>query len=54
MIIPTVISQIILVIYNLADTWFVGLRGNAAMIAAISVCLTVYTMLTAISRWRHR
>lgn len=25
MVIPTIISQIITVIYNLADTWYVGL-----------------------------
>lgn len=49
MIIPTIISQIITVIYNLADTWYVGLTGNGAAVAAISLCLPVYNMMTAIA-----
>lgn len=49
MIIPTIISQIITVIYNLADTWYVGLTGNAAAVAAISLCLPVYNIMTAIA-----
>jgi len=48
MAIPTVISQVITVIYNLADTWYVGLTGNAATVAAISLCLPVYCIMTAI------
>ena len=47
MIIPTIISQIITVIYNLADTWFVGLTNNASAVAAISLCLPVYNIVTA-------
>lgn len=49
MVIPTVISQIITVIYNLADTWYVGLTGSAAAVAAISLCLPVYNIMTAIA-----
>ena len=41
MVIPTIISQIITVVYNLADTWFVGLTNDAAAVAAISLCLPV-------------
>lgn len=49
MVIPTIISQVITVIYNLADTWYVGLTGNAAAVAAISLCLPVYNIMTAIA-----
>lgn len=49
MMIPTIISQIITVIYNLADTWYVGLMGNVAAVAAISLCLPVYNIMTAIA-----
>lgn len=49
MILPTIVSQIIFVIYNLADTWYVGLTENADMVAAISLCLPVYTLLSAVS-----
>ena len=48
MVVPTILSQIVTVIYNLADTWYVGLTGNAAAVAAISLCLPVYNILTAI------
>ncbi len=49
MIIPTIISQIITVVYNLADTWYVGLTNNAAAVAAISLCLPIYNIMTAIA-----
>ncbi len=49
MAVPTVISQLITVIYNLADTWFVGLTGNAAAVAAVSLCLPIYNIMTAIA-----
>lgn len=49
MVLPTIISQIIFVIYNLADTWYVGLTENANAVAAISLCLPVYTLMTGIS-----
>ena len=48
MVVPTIISQIITVIYNLADTWYVGLTESAAAVAAISLCLPVYNILTAL------
>lgn len=49
MIIPTIISQIITVIYNLDDTWFVGLTNNATAVAAISLCIPVYNIIIAIA-----
>lgn len=49
MALPTIVSQIIFVIYNLADTWYVGLTENANAVAAISLCLPVYTMMSGIS-----
>lgn len=49
MVIPTIISQIITVVYNLADTWYVGMTNNAAAVAAISLCLPVYNIMTAIA-----
>ena len=49
MILPTIISQIIVVIYNLADTLYVGLTENANAVAAISLCLPVYSLLSALS-----
>ena len=47
--IPTVISQIILVIYNMADTYFISLTDNTAMITAVTVCMPAFMFLSAIS-----
>ena len=49
MAIPTVIGQIILVIYNMADTFYIGQTGNDAMITAVTVCMPAFMFLSAIS-----
>ena len=49
MVLPTIVSQIIFVAYNMADTWYVGLTNNKNAVAAVSLCLPVYTLLSAIS-----
>ncbi len=46
---PTVIGQIILVLYNMADTFFIGLTGSDAMITAATVCMPAFMFLQAIS-----
>ena len=47
--IPTVITQVINIIYNYADTWYVGRTGNAAAVAAMSVCMPVFILTGAIA-----
>lgn len=47
--VPTVIGQIILVIYNLADTFFIGLTGSDEMLTAVTVCMPAFMFLSAIS-----
>lgn len=49
MAIPTITSQIITLIYNIADTWFIGRTGNPYMVAASSLVLTVFLMAGALS-----
>lgn len=49
MAIPTVISQLITLIYNIADTWFIGQTDNPYMVAASSLVLTVFLMTTALA-----
>ena len=46
---PSIMGQVILVIYNMADTLFVGTTGNDAMITAVAVCMPAYMFLSAIS-----
>lgn len=49
MAIPTIISQLITLIYNIADTWFIGQTDNPYMVAASSLVLTVFLMTIAIT-----
>ena len=49
MALPTIVSQLITLIYNIADTWFIGRVNNPYMVAASSLCLTVFLMTAAIS-----
>lgn len=46
---PTVAGQIILVVYNLADTFFIGLTGSDAMLTAVTVCMPAFMFLSAVS-----
>lgn len=46
---PSIMGQIILVIYNMADTFFVGLTGSDAMITSVTVCMPAFMFLSAIS-----
>ena len=46
--IPTVIRQVVTMIYNLADTFFVGQIGNPYMVAAVSLVSPWFNLLTAL------
>lgn len=45
--VPTVISQLITVVYNMADTFFIGQLGNADQVAAATLAMPVFMLLTA-------
>lgn len=47
--VPTVLSQVITVIYNLADTYYIGRTGNPDMVAAVSVCMTLMLLMTGMA-----
>ena len=46
--IPTIISQLISMIYNLADTFFIGLASDPSKTAASSVAFTLLFMLNCL------
>ena len=48
-IVPAVASQMIALVYNLADTYFVGLLNAPAQTAAVTVAASSFIMLTAVS-----
>ncbi|MBO7703301.1 MAG: hypothetical protein J6S26_02555 [Solobacterium sp.] len=49
MAIPTIISQMINLIYNMVDAWFIGRTGNSYMMAAASISLTLVLMNVALA-----
>lgn len=48
MAIPAMVSIIVMIIYNLADMFFVGRLGNTAQVAAISLVGPIFTLMMAI------
>lgn len=46
--IPAVISMIVVVIYNMADTFFVGQTHNDMMVAAVSLAAPIFTLMITI------
>ena len=46
--VPTIISQIVTMIYNLGDTFFVGQIGDPSMVAAVTVVSPWFNLLTAL------
>ena len=47
--IPTIISQLITMIYNLADTFFIGLANNPSQTAASSLSFTLVFLMASLS-----
>lgn len=46
--IPAVIITLVMVVYNMADIFFIGQTGNKLMVAAISLCAPVFVIIQAI------
>jgi multidrug efflux pump len=46
--VPAIISMIMVLVYNLADTFFIGQTHNALLVAAVSVATPVFLFLMAI------
>ena len=49
MAIPTIVSQLITMIYNMADTFFIGLSNDPYKVAASSIVGVLFFMLNALS-----
>lgn len=47
MAVPSVISSLVTVIYNMADTFFVGQTGDALQVAAVSLTNPIFILLMA-------
>ena len=49
LMIPTVISSLVMIIYSLADTYFVGLLNNPKETAAVTLASTVLLAFNAVN-----
>lgn len=49
MVVPIIISQIMVLIYNLADTFYVGRANNPYMVAAASLILPVFNITLSLA-----
>ena len=47
--IPTIISQIIVVVYNIADTFFIGRMNDPNQVAAATLCMPPFLILSAVA-----
>ena len=47
--IPTIISQLVMLAYNLADTFFLGQTGDSSQVAAVTLCFPIFMMIGTIS-----
>ena len=45
---PSMLTMVVVIIYNLADTFFVGQTHNDMMVAAVSVAAPIFTLLITI------
>lgn len=45
---PTIIGMLITVLYNLTDTFFVGLLNNRSMTAAIGIVFSFVSIIQAV------
>ncbi len=46
--IPTIVIMLVMVIYNMADTYFIGKTGDPCKIAAVSLCAPVFSILSGL------
>jgi len=47
MAVPTIISMLVTMLYNMADTYFVGQTGSELMVSAVSLVTPIFSVLTA-------
>ena len=46
--VPTIVIMLVMVIYNMADTFFIGQTGNHYLITAVSLCSPVFSILSGL------
>lgn len=49
LVIPTVISQLVMLVYNMADTWYIGQTGDPYQVAAVTVTYPIFMLMNALA-----
>ena len=49
MAVPTIVTQLINIVYNFADTWYVGRTADPAMVATLGVCFPIFVIMAALA-----
>ena len=49
LVIPTVISQLVMLVYNMADTWYIGQTGDPRQVAAVTVTYPIFMLMNALA-----
>ena len=47
MALPVVLSMLVSLVYNMVDTWFIAQTQNTALVAGVSLCAPMFTLLVA-------
>ena len=45
--IPTIITMFVVILYNMADIFFIGKTGDAMQVAALSLTTPIFTLMSA-------
>ncbi len=46
--VPTIVIMLVMVLYNMADTYFIGKTGDPCKIAAVSLCGPIFSILSGL------
>ena len=49
MAVPTIVAQLIILVYNMADTFFIGRTDNPFMVAGASLILPIFNVTIAVA-----
>ncbi len=46
--IPSVLGKIVMLLYNMADTWFIAATGNTSLVAGVALCGPVFMLMISL------
>ena len=47
MALPVVMSMLVSLVYNMVDTWFIAQTQDTALVAGVSLCAPMFTLMVA-------